>query len=166
MPRKYFGTDGIRGEVGSEPLTDQFFIVLGAAIAKSLFKSSKLKKKIIFGLDTRKSCKKIINLISIGLISEGCEIHSAGIVPTPAIAFYTKHKNYDLGIMVSASHNLYKDNGIKIFDSNGFKISIDDENHIENYIENIQNKMDNKTIPCCVFIDLEKHLILLIIKFS
>ena len=140
MPRKYFGTDGIRGEVGIEPLTDQFFIVLGAAIAKSLFKSSKLKKKIIFGLDTRKSCKKIINLISIGLISEGCEIHSAGIVPTPAIAFYTKHKNYDLGIMVSASHNLYKDNGIKIFDSNGFKISIDDENHIENFVENIQNK--------------------------
>ena len=140
MPRKYFGTDGIRGEVGIEPLTDQFFIILGAAIAKSLFKSSKLKKKIIFGSDTRKSCEKIINLISTGLISEGCEIHTVGIVPTPAIAFYTKQENYDLGIMVSASHNLYKDNGIKIFDSNGFKISTDDENHIENYIENIQNK--------------------------
>ena len=95
MPRKYFGTDGIRGEVGIEPLTDQFFIILGAAIAKSLFKSSKLKKKIIFGSDTRKSCEKIINLISIGLISEGCEIHTAGIVPTPAIAFYTKQENYD-----------------------------------------------------------------------
>ena len=140
MPKKYFGTDGIRGEFGVEPLTKDFFVILGIAIGKSLLSSQDCKKKVIFGCDTRKSCSIIINQISKGLLEEGCEIHNASIVPTPAIAFYTKKENYDLGIMVSASHNLYKDNGIKIFNKNGFKISLDDENHIENYIENIKNK--------------------------
>ena len=140
MPKKYFGTDGIRGEFGVKPLTEDFFIILGCAIGRSLLSSQDCKKKVIFGCDTRKSCSIIINQISKGLLKEGCEIHNALIVPTPAIAFYTKQENYDLGIMVSASHNLYKDNGIKIFNKDGFKISKIDENHIEDYIENIKNK--------------------------
>ena len=140
MPKRYFGTDGIRGEFGVEPLTNEFFIILGLAIGRSLLASNNCKKKVIFGCDTRESCSKIIDQISIGLQEEGCEIHNTSVVPTPAIAFYTKKENYDLGIMVSASHNLYKDNGIKIFNKDGFKISIDDENHIEDYIENIKGK--------------------------
>ena len=140
MPKRYFGTDGIRGEFGVEPLTNEFFIILGLAIGRSLLASNNCKKKVIFGCDTRESCSKIIDQISIGLQEEGCEIHNTSVVPTPAIAFYTKKENYDLGIMVSASHNLYKDNGIKIFSKDGFKISKDDENHIEDYIENIKGK--------------------------
>ena len=140
MSKKYFGTDGIRGEFSVPPLTEDFFILLGAAIAKSLLQFKHCKKRILFGCDTRESSYKIINLISLGLNSEGCSISNAGIISTPAIAFYTKKNKYDLGIVVSASHNLYKDNGIKIFDKDGYKITLEDENHIENYIEKLVNE--------------------------
>ena len=140
MSKKYFGTDGIRGEFSVPPLTENFFILLGAAIAKSLLQFKHCKKRILFGCDTRESSYKIINLISLGLNSEGCSISNAGIISTPAIAFYTKKNKYDLGIVVSASHNLYKDNGIKIFDKDGYKIALEDENHIENYIEKLVNE--------------------------
>ena len=140
MSKKYFGTDGIRGEFSVPPLTENFFILLGAAIAKSLLQFKHCKKRILFGCDTRESSYKIINLISLGLNSEECSISNAGIISTPAIAFYTKKNKYDLGIVVSASHNLYKDNGIKIFDKNGYKITFEDENHIENYIEKLVNE--------------------------
>ena len=137
MSKRYFGTDGIRGEFGKEPLTNNFFILLGAAIAKSLLKSKESKKSVIFGCDTRESCEKIIRLISLGMSNEGCKLSNAGIVPTPAIAFYTKKNDYDLGIVISASHNLYQDNGIKIFNKDGYKINHEDENYIENYIEKL-----------------------------
>ena len=140
MSKKYFGTDGIRGEFRVPPLTENFFILLGAAIAKSLLQFKHCKKRILFGCDTRESSYKIINLISLGLNSEECSISNAGIISTPAIAFYTKKNKYDLGIVVSASHNLYKDNGIKIFDKDGYKITFEDENHIENYIEKLVNE--------------------------
>ena len=140
MSKKYFGTDGIRGEFSVPPLTENFFILLGAAIAKSLLQFKHCKKRILFGCDTRESSYKIINLISLGLNSEECSISNAGIISTPAIAFYTKKNKYDLGIVVSASHNLYKDNGIKIFDKDGYKITLEDENHIENYIEKLVNE--------------------------
>ena len=140
MSKKYFGTDGIRGEFSVPPLTENFFILLGAAIAKSLPQFKYCKKRILFGCDTRESSYKIINLISLGLNSEECSISNAGIISTPAIAFYTKKNKYDLGIVVSASHNLYKDNGIKIFDKDGYKITFEDENHIENYIEKLVNE--------------------------
>ena len=140
MSKKYFGTDGIRGEFGAEPLTENFFVLLGAAISKSLLRSKDCKKRILFGCDTRESSNKIINLISSGLSSEHCVLSNAGIVSTPAIAFYTRKNNYDLGIVVSASHNLYKDNGIKLFDRSGHKISLEDENYIENYIDKLINE--------------------------
>ena len=141
MSRKYFGTDGIRGEFGVYPLTETFFVNLGIAISKSLLKSDKKIKSIIFGSDTRESSNKIVNLISRGLSVENCKLHNAGIVPTPAIAYYVKENKYDLGIMVSASHNPYKDNGIKIFNNLGYKISVEDESYIENYIEIIEKKI-------------------------
>ena len=140
MSRKYFGTDGIRGEFGVYPLTETFFVNLGIAISNSILKSDKKNKSIIFGSDTRESSNKIVNLISRGLSVENCKLHNAGIVPTPAIAYYVKENKYDLGIMVSASHNPYKDNGIKIFNNLGIKISVEDEKYIENYIEIIEKK--------------------------
>ena len=147
MSKKYFGTDGIRGEFGAEPLTENFFVLLGAAISKSLLKSKDCKKRILFGCDTRESSNKIVNLISSGLSSKHCSLSNAGIVSTPAIAFYTRKNKYDLGIVVSASHNLYHDNGIKIFNKDGFKISLEDEDYIENYIEKLlsENYQCDKT---------------------
>jgi len=146
MPRKYFGTDGIRGEFGLEPLTENFFIILGVAIAKSLFIKKSIKKEVLIGSDTRESSSQIINLISQGLETEGFSIDNAGIVPTPAIAYYTKKKNYDVGLMVSASHNLFRDNGVKIFNQNGYKISTEEEQYIEDYINTLlQSKKNYKT---------------------
>ena len=158
MSRKYFGTDGIRGEYGVEPLTPEFFKILGFAIGKSLLSSKNCEKKVIFGQDTRESCQDIIEALSVGLLEADCLVYEAGVVPTPAISYFTKEEfipihdekmmaqrrvkieHFDLGIMVSASHNLYKDNGIKIFNNKGFKISKEDENHIEDYIDSIRNK--------------------------
>ena len=140
MSRNYFGTDGIRGEYGVYPLTESFFINLGIAINKTILKSKK-EKTIVFGSDTRESCDEIINAISKGLGAENCKLYNAGIVPTPAISFCVKKYNYDLGIMVSASHNPYKDNGIKIFNNKGKKISSEDETYIENYIDIIEKKI-------------------------
>ena len=137
MPRKYFGTDGIRGEFGLEPLTNNFFIILGIAIAKSLSIKKSIKKKVLIGSDTRESSSQIINLISQGLEIENFSIDNAGIVPTPAIAFYTQKEKYDIGLMVSASHNLFKDNGVKIFNQDGYKISSEEEQYIEDYINTL-----------------------------
>ena len=137
MPRKYFGTDGIRGEFGLEPLTSNFFIILGIAIAKSLSIKKSIKKKVLIGSDTRESSSQIINLISQGLEIENFSIDNAGIVPTPAIAFYTQKEKYDIGLMVSASHNLFKDNGVKIFNQDGYKISSEEEQYIEDYINTL-----------------------------
>ena len=92
MSKKYFGTDGIRGQFGAGDLTENFFVLLGLAISRSLLKSKDCKKRILFGCDTRESSNKIINLISSGLSSEDCTISNAGIISTPAIAFYTKKK--------------------------------------------------------------------------
>ncbi len=140
MPRKYFGTDGIRGEFGEYPYTRNFFRVLGASIGKTFFSKDNKNNSVIIGSDTRESSDEIINLLAEGLQFIDCKIDIAGIVPTPAIAHFTKEKNYTIGIMVSASHNLYHDNGIKIFNSYGHKISIDNENLIEDYIETLKEK--------------------------
>ena len=143
MPRKYFGTDGIRGEFGEQPLTKSFFIVLGASIGRALLQNNNLNKSILIGSDTRESSGEILNLLSIGLLSTDCNIDYAGVVPTPAVSLFTKERDYSIGIMISASHNLYYDNGIKIFNSQGNKISIEEENLIEDYIETIKDTKIN-----------------------
>ena len=143
MPRKYFGTDGIRGEFGEQPLTKSFFKVLGASINKALLQNNNLNKSILIGSDTRESSEEILNLLAAGLLSTDCNIDYAGVVPTPAVSLFTKERDYSIGIMISASHNLYYDNGIKIFNSQGNKISIEEENLIENYIETIKDTKIN-----------------------
>ncbi len=159
MPGKYFGTDGIRGEFGLEPFTNNFFIILGISIAKFLIVKKSIKKKVLIGSDTRESSSQIINLISHGLKILDFNIDSAGIVPTPAIAFYTKKEKYDIGLMVSASHNLFKDNGVKIFNENGYKISSEEELHIETYISSLlesKNHYERKDSNIC---DVSKKVI-------
>ena len=139
MP-KYFGTDGIRGKIGEKPLDESFFVSLGAAIAHTYNIEKEYSNKIIFGCDTRESSERIISLISEHLLEEGFKIHNLGVVPTPAIPYFIKKDNYLLGIMISASHNPYFDNGVKIFSSEGIKINEEKELEIEN---NINLKIKN-----------------------
>lgn len=136
--RKYFGTDGIRGVAG-ETLTAELSYKVGRALGK-LLSSKKEKPKVVIGRDTRLSCDMIESSIVAGLTSRGVNVMLVGVVPTPAIAYLTKNLDNDSGIMISASHNPYQDNGIKIFGPDGFKLTDEEELFIESYIENDDNE--------------------------
>ena len=127
MKKKYFGTDGIRGKVNEFPIVDDFFF----KIALSLVKIKKQTKKILIGRDTRDSGTLIEKALRDGFKIMKVDCDLIGIVSTPIISFYTKFHKYDFGIMISASHNPYYDNGIKIFKKNGQKLSDEEEIKIE-----------------------------------
>ena len=132
--RKYFGTDGIRGIAG-ESLTADLSFKVGKALGKLL--TEKIEHpKVIIGRDTRISCDMIEQALTAGLTSTGVNVMTVGTIPTPAIAYLTKTIETDSGIMISASHNPYQDNGIKIFGSDGFKLTDDQELEIEHLIDN------------------------------
>ncbi|XBC40593.1 MAG: phosphoglucosamine mutase [Buchnera aphidicola (Nurudea yanoniella)] len=131
---KYFGTDGIRGKVGKFPITPDFFFKLGFVIGCLFFKEH--KKKVIVGIDTRKSSFILELALNSGLSASGVSVISTGSIPTPAIGYLTGFFNLELGIVISASHNLFQDNGIKFFLKNGIKLS----SRIEKKIENALNK--------------------------
>ncbi len=129
--RKLFGTDGIRGKANTFPMTAEMALKIGQA-AGIVFKSSGRKKsKIIIGKDTRISGYMIESALAAGLLSVGVEIYFVGPMPTPAIAHITRSFAADAGIVISASHNSYEDNGIKFFDGDGFKLSDETEEKIE-----------------------------------
>lgn len=132
--RKYFGTDGIRGIAG-ESLTADLSFKVGKALGKLL--TEKIEHpKVIIGRDTRISCDMIEQALTAGLTSTGVNVMTVGTIPTPAIAYLTKTIETDSGIMISASHNPYQDNGIKIFGPDGFKLTDDQELEIEYLIDN------------------------------
>ena len=133
MPNRYFGTDGIRGKYNSSFLNEKFIRCLGYSIAEE-FRSAN-NKNVLIGYDTRQSCKEIVNTLSEGLYSNGFKIFSLGIAPTPAVSKLTRDKDFSIGIMISASHNPYHDNGLKIFDENGIKLSSNLEASIEKKIK-------------------------------
>ena len=132
--RKYFGTDGIRGIAG-ESLTADLSFKVGKALGK-LLTEKKEHPKVIIGSDTRISCDMIEQALTAGLTSTGVNVMTVGTIPTPAIAYLTKTIETDSGIMISASHNPYQDNGIKIFGPDGFKLTDDQELEIEHLIDN------------------------------
>ena len=132
--RKYFGTDGIRGIAG-ESLTADLSFKVGKALGK-LLTEKKEHPKVIIGRDTRISCDMLEQALAAGLTSTGVNVMTVGTIPTPAIAYLTKTIETDSGIMISASHNPYQDNGIKIFDPDGFKLTDEQELHIEQLIDN------------------------------
>ena len=132
--RKYFGTDGIRGIAG-ESLTADLSFKVGKALGK-LLTEKKEHPKVVIGRDTRISCDMIEQALTAGLTSTGVNIMTVGTIPTPAIAYLTKTIETDSGIMISASHNPYQDNGIKIFGPDGFKLSDEQELEIESLIDN------------------------------
>lgn len=131
---KYFGTDGIRGKLGKNPITPEFFLKLGWAVGKILG-SSTGSKKIIVGKDTRISGYLLEYSLGAGLLSAGLSPMFTGSIPTPAIAYLTKKYKAKAGIVISASHNPYYDNGIKFFSIDGSKISKKLEEKIEEKIK-------------------------------
>ena len=131
--KKLFGTDGIRG-IANQELTCELAIKIGKAVAEILTDSGENKPKILIGKDTRISSDMLESALFAGICSSGAEAFSLGVVPTPAVAYLTKKYSADAGIMISASHNSYEFNGIKIFDRNGYKLPDEIENKIEELI--------------------------------
>ncbi len=131
--RKLFGTDGIRALAGQAPLDPTTIFAVGLAIAHSL-KSVSEHPRVLLGRDTRESSPWIAATLAAGLRQAGASVESAGVVPTPAVAFITRKHGFQAGVVISASHNPWQDNGIKLFGSDGFKLADAIELAIENEI--------------------------------
>lgn len=128
---RLFGTDGARGIVGSE-LTADLAMKIGASAAYVLGENKKIK--VIVGMDTRYSGDMLACAVNAGLLSMGADVIFVGVVPTPAVSFLVTHLNVDMGVMISASHNPAKYNGIKLFNNKGYKLADEIEEKIEHYI--------------------------------
>jgi len=135
MTRKYFGTDGIRGTANTEPMTAEIALRVGMA-AGAEFISGDHRHRVVIGKDTRLSGYMLEPALTSGFISVGMDVILAGPLPTPAIAMLTRSLRADLGVMLSASHNPYQDNGIKFFGPDGYKLSDEVEAAIEARMEN------------------------------
>ena len=136
MERKIFGTDGIRGVANQYPMTPEMALSLGKAIAQFFMKKNGKTVKVVIGKDTRLSGYMLESALQSGLVSMGARVLLVGPMPTPAIADLTKSLNANAGIVISASHNPAQDNGIKIFNCKGFKLTDAQEKEIEQLIFN------------------------------
>lgn len=134
MAQKYFGTDGIRGKANAFPMTPGFAMKVGMAVGV-LFRSQHQSHRVVIGKDTRLSGYMLENALVSGLTAAGMEVFLLGPVPTPAVAMLCRSLRADLGVMISASHNPYYDNGIKLFGPDGFKLSDEVEAKIEQLID-------------------------------
>jgi phosphoglucosamine mutase len=130
MTRKFFGTDGIRGTVGQAPITPDFMLRLGHAVGRVLKRSLK-RPTVLIGKDTRISGYMIESSLEAGLSSAGVDTMLTGPLPTPGVAYLTRALRLDLGVVISASHNAYPDNGIKFFSAKGEKLPDEWERAVE-----------------------------------
>src|SRR5882672_2891845 len=133
MTRKYFGTDGIRGRANGV-ITPELALKVGQA-AGLTFQNGEHRHRVLIGKDTRLSGYMIENALSAGFLSVGMDVLLTGPIPTPGIAMLTRSMRCDIGVMISASHNKYDDNGIKLFGPDGFKLSDAVESGIEELID-------------------------------
>ena len=135
MTRKFFGTDGIRGTTNSEPMTAQTALCVGMA-AGAHFLRGDHRHRVVIGKDTRLSGYMMESAMVAGFTSVGMDVVLLGPMPTPAVAMLTRSMRADLGVMISASHNPFADNGIKLFGPDGYKLSDSDEQAIEKRLAN------------------------------
>ena len=137
MKRRYFGTDGVRGQVGVSPITPDFVMRLGYAAGKVLTRTSgsSTNPTVLIGKDTRISGYMLEASLQAGLSAAGVDVMLSGPVPTPAVAYLTRALRLSAGVVISASHNLYRDNGIKFFSASGNKLPDDMEAEIESMID-------------------------------
>ena len=138
--RKLFGTDGVRGKANQEPITAEIALRLGIA-AGSLFKRGDHRRQVVIGKDTRLSGYMIESALTAGFTAVGMDVLLLGPMPTPAVAMLTRSMRADLGVVISASHNPYEDNGIKFFGPDGYKLS--DEMELE-----IEERVFGSTVDC------------------
>ena len=134
MERRFFGTDGIRGRAGEPPLTPEFVLRLGQA-AGSVLRERLARPTVLIGKDTRESGDLLEAALAAGLLSQGVAVEHLGVLPTPAVAYLTAELEADAGVVISASHNPYQDNGIKFFGPGGTKLSDEAELEIERRLE-------------------------------
>ncbi len=144
MKRKYFGTDGVRGKVGEYPITPEFVMKLGWAAGKVL--SKKGTNKVLIGKDTRISGYMLEAALEAGLSAAGVQSKLLGPMPTPAVAYLTKTFRAEAGIVISASHNPYYDNGIKFFSSEGFKLDDNEELEIEALLDQPMTVVESEAL--------------------
>lgn len=135
MTRKFFGTDGVRGQANTHPMTAEMALKLGAAAGLYFRRDGLNGHRVVIGKDTRRSCYMLENALAAGLMSTGMNVLFLGPVPTPAVGYLTRSMRADLGIMISASHNPASDNGIKFFGPDGFKLSDEAERTIEELLD-------------------------------
>ena len=135
MTRKLFGTDGIRGTANLEPMTAEMALKLGMAAGQHFTRGSH-RHMVVIGKDTRLSGYLLEPALTAGFVAVGMDVMLLGPLPTPAVAMLTRSLRADLGVMISASHNAYQDNGIKLFGPDGFKLSDEDELEIEHKMFN------------------------------
>src|ERR1700677_1301253 len=141
--KKLFGTDGIRGVAGKAPLDSATVYAIGLALAHSLTKKAQ-SPRVLLGMDTRESSEWIAGTLAAGLAAGGASVESAGVITTPAIAFLTHTHGFAAGVVISASHNPWHDNGIKLFGPDGYKLPDEVELAIE---DEIFRKLAANTAP-------------------
>src|SRR5690348_8723853 len=135
MSRSLFGTDGVSGRANSAPMTAENVMRIGMAAGRVFNRGSHLHR-VVIGKDTRLSGYMLEQAMTAGFLSVGMEVLLLGPLPTPAIGFLTRSMRADIGVMISASHNPYEDNGIKLFGPDGFKLSDAVESRIEELVAN------------------------------
>ncbi len=147
MAKQLFGTDGIRGIPGTAPLDDQTLYATGRGLGKYLLREHG-SAHVLIGMDTRESGPHIAALLAEGLRESGASVESAGILTTPGVACLVRQNDYQAGVVISASHNPYHDNGVKLFSHAGMKFPDSDEEKIEAYIErHVGDRMPERCAP-------------------
>jgi phosphoglucosamine mutase len=149
--KKYFGTDGIRGRVGEAPVTAEFILKLGWAVGSVLAKEG--HGKVLIGKDTRVSGYMFEAALEAGLAAAGVDVRLLGPLPTPAIAYLTRTQRASAGVVISASHNLYEDNGIKFFSSRGYKLDDALELEIEAMLDQPMTTTNSDSLGKAVRVD-------------
>lgn len=143
MTRKIFGTDGVRGTVGTDPMTADFAMRLASAAAQVLVPAG---GTVVIGKDTRLSGYMFESALEAGFVAAGADVLLIGPLPTPGIARLTQEFDADLGVVISASHNAYSDNGIKFFDRSGSKLTDEVERKIEQHLENPAITLESQSL--------------------
>jgi len=144
--RQLFGTDGIRGVAGDYPLTLESTYVIGRALGHDLIRAQE-HPRVVIGQDTRESSRWIADRVALGLASCGVEVHSAGVITTPGVAFLARSRGYAAGVVISASHNPWTDNGIKVFSCDGYKLPDARELAIEHEIFGLLGRPEPNSEP-------------------
>ena len=145
MSRTYFGTDGIRGTVGQPPITPDFMLRLGHAVG-TVLRASEKKPTVLIGKDTRISGYMLESSLEAGFASAGVDVLLTGPLPTPGVAYMTRALRLSLGLVISASHNPYADNGIKFFSARGEKLPDAWEQQVEAALELPPNWVDSSRL--------------------